>query len=499
MNASHPNLIRSAGGPVLSTLEADGSRRWLRPRLSRGRFLSARRAVAWGLIALFNLLPWLRMQGEPVILLDVAHRRFVLLGKVFLPTDTFLLALLLIGVFVTIFLITALFGRIWCGWMCPQTVYMEFLYRPIERLFTGRKGIGGPPRKPVGVLRRAGMYGAFLLASFVLAHTFLSYFVGTDALYQWVGRSPLDHPVTFLVILAVTGLMMFDFAFFREQLCIIACPYGRFQSALLDSRSLVIRYDPVRGEPRGRKRQKPAARGADLRLPVLADEPVQGDCIDCRMCVHTCPTGIDIREGLQLECIACAQCIDACDQVMTQIGRPKGLIRYTSQAALAGEPGGFWRPRVIVYPLVLLAAVALFLVTLGGKSGAQVLLLRNVGRPYAILPDGPIENSLRLEITNRDRAPRTYELVLKTEGAELLLSETQMTLLPEERAAWPFRLRAPAERFVGSGRLDLTLELIDSQGQRQPVACRMLGPMAVPANTSTAPGLAEQPAHSQGE
>jgi len=309
-------LPRTATERVLPTLNVDGSRRWLRPRPSPGRFLDRRRAVAWALIAVFALLPHARVGGAPAILLDVVHRRFSLLGATFYPTDTVLLMLLLLGTFLGIFLLTAVVGRAWCGWAGPQTVYMEFVYRPIERLVD--RGVTAVARN--AAWRRAVKALAFLAVSMFVAHTFLAYFVGADALGRWVRASPFEHPVAFLVMAATTALMFLDFAWFREQVCLVACPYGRLQSVLLDRRSLIVAYDPRRGEPRGKLGR------------------VAGDCIDCRACVLTCPTGIDIRDGLQMECIHCAQCIDACDAIMDRVGRPRGLVRYGSRDEMAGAP-----------------------------------------------------------------------------------------------------------------------------------------------------------------
>ncbi|HEY8747626.1 MAG TPA: cytochrome c oxidase accessory protein CcoG, partial [Tepidisphaeraceae bacterium] len=328
---------------VLSTLERDGSRRWLSPKLARGRFLARRRAVAYALIVIFTVVPYMSVRGKPAILLDVVHRRFTLLGFTFLPTDTLLLALFMVGCILSVFLATALLGRVWCGWACPQTVYMEFVFRPIERLFMGRSGVGGKGRGDVAMWRTAALYLTYLLISFYLAHTFLAYFVGVEALRHWVRGSPSDHLSAFLIVAVVTALMLFNFGFFREQMCIIACPYGRLQSVLLDRFSLIISYDQIRGEPRGAMRK--------TTLPVLDQ---RGDCVDCEMCVAVCPTGIDIRKGLQIECIACAQCIDACDSVMKKVGRKPGLIRYSSQAAMAGDKRSALRPRVIIYPAILL-------------------------------------------------------------------------------------------------------------------------------------------------
>lgn len=391
---------------VLSTLNNDGSRRWLNPRLSRGRFLNGRRITAYTLILIFTAIPHARLNGKPLVLLDIIHREFTLFGKTFLPTDTLLLALLLLMVFFLIFLVTAMFGRVWCGWACPQTVYMEFVYRPLERLFEGRPG--NSARIKAQGFRKILKFVCYLLISALLAHTFLAYFVGTDNLRQWIFTSPHQHPVAFLVALATMGLMLFDFGYFREQVCVVACPYARLQSALLDRDSMIVTYDSKRGEPRGRvkKRSPGLAPGQAIALPVL------GDCVDCTMCVQTCPTGIDIRHGLQLECIGCAQCIDACDAVMTKLGRATGLIRYSSQRAIEEGRTRLIRARVIIYPLILLALATAFLVVLSGKGGADFVLLRERGLPFQTMGTGEIANQMRVRLTNRSAVPAEYTIEL---------------------------------------------------------------------------------------
>jgi len=451
---------------VLSTLDAEGKRRWLFPRLSPGRFLLARRLFAYFLIAVFTLLPYITINGHPAILLDIVHRKFHIFGFTFLPTDTVLLALLMVGVLISIFLLTALFGRLWCGWACPQTVYMEFVYRPIERLFCGTTGKGGVPRREVTGWRKLAMYAVFFIISFYLAHTFLAYFVGVENLRQWIFGSPLEHPIPFTVVVLVTGLMMFDFCYFREQLCIIACPYGRLQSVLVDRQSLIISYDPKRGEPRGK-----------LEKGVPIEQRTKGDCIDCHMCVTTCPTGIDIRKGLQMECIGCAQCIDACDSIMDRIGRSRGLIRYSSQQAIEGEKPKLLRPRVIFYPAILLIVVALFGVTLGFKSDADITLLRTRANPYMPYQQGLIANPMRLKIVNRTDAAATYSVEPVTDADVRIISE-----------ALPMRVEPGATRTEGvllvvnpealvDGQLDIELRVTDEGDFEQHVHARLLGPV----------------------
>lgn len=457
---------------VLSTMDKDGSRRWLNPRVSKGWFLDKRRAVAYGLILIFTVTPYLRFNQKPLVLLDVVHREFTLLGYTFLPTDTILLTLFLLALIVSIFLMTALFGRIWCGWLCPQTVYMEFVYRPIERIFEGTKGKGGKPRGQVQGWRKVARFGVYLLVSMFLAHTFLAYFVGVESLAKWITSSPLQHPVAFVVMAAVTGLMMFDFGFFREQTCIIACPYGRLQSVMLDRQSLIVTYDKDRGEPRGKKRKGDAASDT-------------GDCVDCHLCVETCPTGIDIREGLQMECIGCAQCIDACAPVMAKLGREDGLIRYSTQAVMEGQKPKLLRPRVILYPAILLLVLTLFGVLLSTKGTADVMLMRPRGITYTVAGDGLVSNTMRVKITNRTDAAVGYTIASADDRiTRVEVAVDPVIVDPKESVTQDVKIVAPRSAFK-AGILNVHLRVSDGEGFDESVPCRLLGPSGV-APTATA-------------
>lgn len=465
-----PPLLPSATKErVLPTLNLDGTRRWMRPKLFEGRFLRRRRALAWALIGLFTLLPYLEMGGKPVILLDVVDRRFTLFGATFLPTDTMLLMLLLVGLFIGIFLLTAIYGRVWCGWACPQTVYMEFLYRPIERLIEGgpraQRDLDGRRLAP----RRLLKYTVFGALSVFLAHTFLAYFVGVEALRHWITRSPFEHPAAFLVMAGTTALMFLDFGCFREQVCLVACPYGRFQSVLLDRRSLIVGYDFRRGEPRGRP-GRCAGRGPGAPPRAL------GDCIDCGACVVACPTGIDIRGGLQMECIHCTQCMDACDSIMERIGRPRGLIRYSRQDELGGAARRILRPRVVLYPLVLIAVWGTLGWALAHRASADVTVLRGLGSPFTLLPSGEVSNQLRVKIVNRADGDRRYLLELADdEGLRFIAPDNPLAVAAGHAATATVFVTAPRAAFHGGAR-EIRFRVGDGAGFAASVPYRLLGP-----------------------
>lgn len=445
---------------VLSTLNQDGTRHYIRPKLAHGRFLTRRRIVGYALIALFVFLPRLRIDGNPALMLDIVGRKIHVFGAMFRPSDSLALAFLGITIVATVFLVTALFGRVWCGWACPQTVYMELVFRPVERLFEGSRGQRASwPRRVMKWITFAGL-------SFALANVFLAYFVGTDRLERWVFESPLDHLFGFSVVMFVSALMLFDFGWFREQMCIVTCPYGRLQSVLLDRQSLIVGYDVNRGEPRGKAKKK---------LPVLESEDKLGDCVDCSACVSVCPTGIDIRNGLQMECIGCTQCIDACDSVMDKLERKRGLIRYTSQDELAGKARRLLRVRTVAYPVLLgIAALALaFTVTTRGST--ELWIERSQGPAFIELPDGMISSAARIKLENKDTNEHRYHLRIVDSKDATLRSQETWTIGAHKSLILPLFIDVPRASFV-HGKRTVYVRVHDSSGFERVVTLTLLGP-----------------------
>ncbi len=462
----HDNGPGTAPGRVLSTLNEDGTRRWVRPELAAGPFYYRRLVVAWLLIASFVGLPFLRVGGKPAFLFDVLHRRFTFFGATFLPTDTVLLMLLMLTIFLTIFLLTALFGRVWCGWGCPQTVYMEFVFRPIERLFDGNR------QKQLALDRKGGWqpkrilkFAVFAVLSFLVANVFLAWFIGVEELWRWMALSPVEHPAGFAIVAGTTALMFIDFVWFREQMCVVACPYARIQAALLDKNSLIVAYDSTRGEPRGKLQR------------VKTEDLAIGDCIDCKACVYTCPTNIDIREGLQMECISCTQCIDACDAVMDKIHKPHGLIRYTSQEKLLTGKGKVLRVRVVLYPIaiVLIGGALGWLAT--HRVAAEVTVLRGIGAPFTEAADGTVTNQVRLKIQNRTDATRSYALALRQAAGMKWIAPENPLQVPADHAVTT-TMFVESQPGVIQSEWPIEIHVDDGNGFTADVPFRLLGPGA---------------------
>jgi len=451
-------------------MNEDGSRRWVRPKPSDGAWQRRRRAVAYVLMVVYLAIPHIQMNGKPLILLDAPRREFTFFGYTFLSTDTLLLMLLLGTLALTVFSFTALFGRVWCGWGCPQTVWMEFLFRPIERWAEGGRMASMNIDKSKNHLhpRRLAKFAIYFVLSLVLAHTFLAYFVGVDALKVWVTRSPVEHPSSFAVMAVTTILVFLDFAYFREQTCTIACPYGRWQSVLLDKSSLVVAYDTRRGEPR--------MRGTKERAPNA------GDCIDCGACVATCPTGIDIRDGLQMECIHCTQCADACDAIMDAVGKPRGLIRYSSMEILSGEKRHIVRPRTVLYPVALVLVAGTLVWQIETKEAADVVLLRSTETPFTESADGTVQNQVRVKIANRAGSDHSYRItVIGAEGGTVVIPVNPFPVAKGKSETVSLFVMLPHRAFA-NGEHMVTVHISDGASYAADFPYRLLGPQGETEN-----------------
>jgi cytochrome c oxidase accessory protein FixG len=427
---------------TLSTIHTDGSRSFVHPADVKGRLTSLKKLAAFILLVVYAALPWIPVNGYPAVFLDVQERRFHFMGLTLAMQDLWVGFFLITGLAFSLFYVTALFGRLWCGWTCPYTVFLEHVYRRIERLIDGdataRRRLEDAPWTKSKVSRRVFKHGVFLFVSAVIAHIFLSYFVSIGKLYEMMKGPPSEHLMAFGVMAFMTGALYFAFSWFREQFCIILCPYGRLQSALTDDHSVIVGYDQKRGEPRGKVGS------------------TTGSCIDCRRCVQVCPTGIDIRQGMQLECIGCAACVDACDDIMIKLKRPTGLVRYDSYVGLHGGKTKIIRPRIVLYTLLLVLGAGAFLLSVSRLSSMNASAVRMIGAPFYVA-DGILRNQFLIRVINKHNSPSTYRLEIVggmppqlnvagfVERLQLpALGEEQKTLvlsMPESAFTEPFKLQ----------------------------------------------------------
>lgn len=445
-----PDPIRES----VTTIGQDGTRRFLQPAIVFGAWWKARRAVAWLLIAFFAALPWIEIEGFPAVFLDIEHRRFHLLGATLGLGDLWLLFFVITGWGFLIYATTALLGRIWCGWTCPQTVYLEHVFRVLDRLFEGdhvnRTKLDELPwSAPAKFFRRGGRALAYLIFCWAVAHIFLAYFISIPGLYPMITDAPLAHPAAFVAMAVATAVLFFNFWWFREQLCLIICPYGRLQSALIDDDSVIVGYDEKRGEPRG----KPAP-------GVTA-----GDCVDCRRCVQVCPTGIDIRQGLQMECVACTACVDACDDVMTKLKRPVGLVRYASLRELDGGKTRFLRPRTILYAALLAVGLVVATVSVLRVQPAGFKLSRPPQTELYAVSAGSVANVFRAKIQNKDDAPRRFFISAESAGTKVAVLNQTAGMVIEPQAEVTLPLTILVDRKDYRGEFNFTLRLRSEDGK----------------------------------
>ncbi len=407
----------------IATVDEKGKRVWIYPKKPSGRYHNRRALVAVVLLVIFFVSPFIRVADQPLLLLNFFERKFVILGQPFWPQDFFLLALTLIAFFVFIILFTVVFGRVWCGWACPQTLFMEMVFRKIEYWIEGdaqaQRRLDQEPWNSNKIQKKVLKHFIFIAISILIAHTAMAYLIGLEETLAIVQTSPLEHLAGFSGLVAFAAIFYGVFARFREQACTAVCPYGRLQGVLLSKDSIVVAYDWLRGEPRGKLKKQ--------------EERTLGDCIDCKLCVHVCPTGIDIRHGTQLECVNCTACIDACDDVMLKINKPKGLIRFASHNSIENGIKKIITTRVVAYALVLVALAGVLSFMVFTRSEIETTMLKVPGTLYQRSEDGKIINLYNIEFVNKTFEDKSLELKIEYPSSALLQQTGEgVLLLPAE-------------------------------------------------------------------
>jgi cytochrome c oxidase accessory protein FixG len=459
---------------AISTVDQEGKRIWVYPKKPAGLFHNRRIVVTIILLLLFFSGPFIRVNGQPFLLFNIFERKFIVFGQVFWPQDFILLAISLITFFVFVILFTVVFGRIWCGWACPQTLFMEMVFRKIEYWIEGdanqQRRLNQAPWTKDKIIRKAGKQIIFVLISVIIAHTALAYLIGMDQVIEIVQQPPSHNISGFLGLTAFTGVFYFVFAWFREQVCIAVCPYGRLQGVLLGKESIVVAYDWLRGEPRGK---------------IKKDQPdvSKGDCIDCKLCVHVCPTGIDIRHGTQLECVNCTACVDACDEVMLKIGKPKGLIRYASHNSIARRVQKLFSGRVTAYSVVLLALLSLFGFLIFTRSTVETTLLRVPGTLFQKSDDGFVSNLYSIEFVNKSNDDMSLKVAVREpEGAVIELAGDKAILVkPGELTKRVCIIKMPMEK-IKSAKTRIQVAVYSNDELLETVTSSFIGPVKTVRN-----------------
>ncbi len=441
----------------IATVDESGKRNWIYPKKQKGPFYYARTYVSWGLLAILFLLPFVKLNGKPFILLNVLERKFILFGIPFMPQDFHLFVLAMLTFMVFIILFTVVFGRLFCGWVCPQTIFMEMVFRKIEYWIEGdanaQRRLNKAPWTRQKIIKKVGKQAIFFAIAVLISNVFLSYIIGVEEVFR-IASEPIQQNLGgFIAMIIFSAAFYFVFSYMREQVCIAVCPYGRLQGVLLDKNSIVVHYDFERGEPRGKikknKKKKAAAPKTSDALeeakkmnvtaaevganPLDKMEEQLGDCIDCKLCVQVCPTGIDIRNGTQMECINCTACIDACDEVMEKIGREKKLIRYDSYSGIVEKRKKLFTPRVIAYSAVLVVLLAVNAFLLTSRSKVETIFLRAQGSLFQKVDDNTYSNLYNYQIINKTSEEMPIEFVIKSGKGKIEFIGNEPVAIPEDK------------------------------------------------------------------
>lgn len=418
----------------IATVDEKGKRIWIFPKKPSGKFYDYRKWVSYLLLVFLFAGPHIKIGGEPMLMFNVIERKFVIFGQVFWPQDFYIFAIALVLMVVFIVLFTVIYGRLFCGWVCPQTIFMEMVFRRIEYWIEGdwthQKKLDQMPWNWEKIRKRILKHAIFWGISFLIANTFLAYIIGADALWEIQTANPMEHLGGLIALIIFTTVFYAVFARLREQVCTTICPYGRLQGVLLDRNSIVITYDHVRGEERGKFRKNEDRKGSG-----------KGDCIDCGQCVNVCPTGIDIRNGTQLECVNCTACIDACDHMMESVGLEKGLIRYDSENGVNTGTRFRWTRRIKAYTAVLALLLAVLVVLVVTRTDFDATILRQRGATYQELQDGRISNIYEIDLANKTKKEYTVELRILEGKGEIEAVVKDMVLLPEKHMRERFLIK----------------------------------------------------------
>lgn len=452
----------------LTSVDHNGDRVHLIPAEVRGFFRRHRNWSQAVLLFIFLALPWTTINGHQTIHLNIPDREFSFFGILYRSHDAPLLFFIFATLALGLALVTTLWGRVWCGWACPQTVFIDGVFRRIEQWVEGnyikRRALKDAPMSFKKFTKKSLKWFLFTVASSLIAHSFMAYFVGAKELAVMTQNNPSENSTYFWLVIFFTSVVLFDFGWFREQFCVIMCPYGRLQSVLLDTNSLAIVYDVKRGEPR--RGALNASRMSLQSVEAAMNTQAQGDCVSCNRCVQVCPTGIDIRNGLQMECIACTACVDACDEIMEKVKKPKGLIRYET---LGGEKQSYLKLRPIALTLLIVILVSGLSYSVATRKSVDFTLLRGQGLPFSFVQNEKHEevilNQFRLHITNQGSEPSKYTLSLNDPGVlSINVAENPITLQPGQSREWYFFVKAPKTVFNKDGKFNSKLKLEYTDG-----------------------------------
>lgn len=492
--ADHEEIFRDS----VATISKEGKRNFIHPKKPNGRFYNLRTYFSIFYLIVFFTLPFIKVNDEPLILLNVLERKFIIFGMIFWPQDFFIFGIGMITFIVFVIVFTVAFGRIFCGWACPQTIFMEMVFRKIEYWIDGDSSQQNLLKKMAWnaekIRKRVTKIIIFFLISFIIANFFLAYLVGMDQLIDNISH-PAQHIGTLVSLLIFTTVFFLVYWWFREQACIVVCPYGRLQGVLLDKNSIVVAYDYVRGEPRGKltKDKNPKTKDdhdckctdckgdggcKDVIQKMEAVQPVQahGDCIDCYACVKVCPTGIDIRNGTQLECVNCTACIDACDAIMTAVHKPTGLIKYASENSIKNSVQLTFTRRLKAYTAVLSLLIALLAFLLVSRSDLDARLMRTAGMTYTSLPDGRVSNLYNLKLANKTHKDIPIHIKLENIKGEIVLINSKNSIVKKEDYTTLQFLVNLDRSVLKSWKTQLEIGLYDSTQKLKTIKAKFIGP-----------------------